>query len=236
MHSHTWTCYKGGHQLCRFGFPLNLYPKTEIDGETEVLRIKRNHAWVNGFNRAAALALRCNTDCKMVMSSTECHGTYGIIGTLSRDVDYNIISVLLCSGVVAYVTDYLTKHGLSMTSLLPIIKEAVCATKPAIDTFDRTRRLVIKCLTKMLSHTEIPAPYAFVFLLGLPVKYTSHTVTYVPYGSAVIKLEKAKHSVDKRFESEEVLGTVEMATTSDKHPEFDVEDSDCAEDCSQGTC
>ena len=64
MHEHRPTCYKNGKLVCRFGYPQELVPRTLIDNETYVLHILRNHEWINGYNPATMIALRCNMDIK----------------------------------------------------------------------------------------------------------------------------------------------------------------------------
>ena len=99
-----------------------------------------------------------------------------------------------CRNVAGYVASYLTKQALSTTALLPLIKSAIIScNKQAVQQApsegstvqQRARKLVIRCLMKMVGHVEVPTAQAFTTLLGLPVKYMSHTPTNVPLGQAV---------------------------------------------------
>ena len=90
MHKHSFTCYKGGKRTCRFGFPLQLHEQTKMNDETGALEIQRNNEWVNGFNRSALIALRCNMDIKMVLSSTDCRGMLLVYVTLFSTAVINV--------------------------------------------------------------------------------------------------------------------------------------------------
>ena len=74
------TCFKGGRQECRFKFPFKLQPRTCISVKTSPsgasvkvdVDLKRNHAYVNSYNPAMAMALRGNHDIKYTAVRNSC--------------------------------------------------------------------------------------------------------------------------------------------------------------------
>ena len=53
MHSktHMPTCFKYGSKTCRSRFPRVIIDKTTFDIETGTIKVKRDHSWVNNFNK-----------------------------------------------------------------------------------------------------------------------------------------------------------------------------------------
>ena len=52
MHSrhHTATCFKYNSKECRLRFPREIIPSSYMDMETQVIRVKRDDRWLNGYN------------------------------------------------------------------------------------------------------------------------------------------------------------------------------------------
>jgi hypothetical protein len=69
MHSvhHNPTCFKYGKR-CQAHFPRKKYDKTTFDPDTGVFCIKRDDAWLNGFNELITIALRANHDCQFLFT------------------------------------------------------------------------------------------------------------------------------------------------------------------------
>jgi hypothetical protein len=61
---HTFTCWKGGRAVCRFGFPKELVEATTFDDALGGVIGKRTNSLVNSFNPVIASTLRCNHDVK----------------------------------------------------------------------------------------------------------------------------------------------------------------------------
>ena len=53
MHSprHTTTCFKYGTSECHLRFPRELFDFSFFDLITQVIRIQRDHPWLNGYNQ-----------------------------------------------------------------------------------------------------------------------------------------------------------------------------------------
>ena len=66
MHNpdHTFTCFKGGKRVCRFGFPKDLREATTFDDDMGGIVGQRDDAYLNSFNPFIASVLRCNHDVK----------------------------------------------------------------------------------------------------------------------------------------------------------------------------
>ena len=64
MHNprHTASCFKYGTSECRLRFPRELFDFSFFDLATQVIRIQRDHPWLNGYNRWFSLTLRANHD------------------------------------------------------------------------------------------------------------------------------------------------------------------------------
>lgn len=72
--------------------------------------------------------------------------------------------------------------------MLPLIRDAVVTVKKGLDMVDNSRRILIRCLMRMIAKSEISAPFAMTILLGQPSFYSSHNVSYLPFLSAITKL------------------------------------------------
>ena len=70
LHSptHFPTCYKYGLKKCRTRFPRKIVAFTGIDPTTGLLRIRRNHHWVNNYNRWVLIITRANHDCQILLT------------------------------------------------------------------------------------------------------------------------------------------------------------------------
>jgi hypothetical protein len=83
VHSHTFTCIKyslkglssqdtDAHKrtACRFKAPWKIVEETGFV-EDSLLRIRRNHALVNRYNKAMAVGLRHNHDISLILTRTK---------------------------------------------------------------------------------------------------------------------------------------------------------------------
>ena len=101
------------------------------------------------------------------------------------------MSTVECRGVVVYTTSYVTKTEITTSSLYTLVRKALDTLQPSPDAVDTSRRLVVRCLTKMLAHTEVPAAMCTTLLLGLPTTWSNMATRTVPFGSAVGYLKRA---------------------------------------------
>ena len=70
MHSpmHMPTCYKYGSKKCRARFPRKIIRATTVDPMTGLLRVRRNHPWVNKYNRWISIITTANHDCQILLT------------------------------------------------------------------------------------------------------------------------------------------------------------------------
>ena len=91
MHSvnHTPTCFKYSTKKtktgCRFHFPRALAPITSFDPATGVIQLRRDHEWLNGFNKWILMVVRSNHDCQFLLSK---HHVLAVIHYVSCDQVY----------------------------------------------------------------------------------------------------------------------------------------------------
>ena len=124
------TCNKGGRMDCRFKFPFKLQPYTQIlvtpssMGATVKVdvKLKRNHAYVNTYNPAMAIALRGNSDVKY----TAVNDRRTFLKILAQ-VSYSLLLLLKSPySQLVYVTAYSTKTEQPDIKLLnDRVKEAI---------------------------------------------------------------------------------------------------------------
>lgn len=107
FHKHTFTCTKNKDKLavssnfCRMNYPREEVPHTYIDDTTNKIYFERDDTYLVPYNPALSIAARCNTDVTFIAS-----------GRSAKAAMY-------------YITDYITKIGLSSHHLLGIFQGAL---------------------------------------------------------------------------------------------------------------
>ena len=153
-HSCRSTCYKyRKNQVCRFGYPRDIVPETQITDDNIIL-LKRLSQMINNYNPYVMTCIRSNHDIKFVPSGKD---------------GYNI---------AFYVSEYQTKAQISTHQIVPLIsasKKQVDVTYNDENCSVRTKMLLNKCLNRILTETEISASHVCHFLLGNSDKKTSHS-------------------------------------------------------------
>ena len=161
LHKHTPTCYKYGHETCRFDFERPSVEEAKIENGVVYLQRKPGNGYVNNYNDIMMGTLRCNHDIKFIVN--------GLDG----------------KGLAFYITSYITKKALTTHNAFPLMLAACqdieknihpCQKNPLYsDAQQRSRDLVIKCLNKLTTHSERSGPEIASKLLGKPNHYKSHT-------------------------------------------------------------
>lgn len=107
-HEHTETCWKhlkAGQSRddshCRMRIDGSTQPVTEIDSEIGSVLLRRLHPRINNYNDLVIFLLQCNMDIKHIGSGPG------------------------AKALVFYITDYITKNGLSVHVGLDAIKYAI---------------------------------------------------------------------------------------------------------------
>ena len=72
IRTHMPTCFKyGKSKKCRARFPRKIVAESSFDPDTGVISIRRNHSWVNNYNKWIAVMTRANHDCQMRIINTQ---------------------------------------------------------------------------------------------------------------------------------------------------------------------
>ena len=157
---HSATCPKGpvGRATgCRFGFPRPLVDKTFI---TEDGRIKaaRNDPWINCYNPAVLLNLRCNHDIRFLLSGPDAHAAMHYTGDYISKAAVKLLNKATCLEVAIRKVEKLERSGRDFGSAV-----------------ERARQMVIRSLNQLTGHSEKNGPEIAHQLLGHPLAYKSHT-------------------------------------------------------------
>ena len=151
MHSrtHTPTCFKYGSKKCRARFPRKLVPESNFDTDTGVISIRRNHSWVNNYNKWIAIMSRANHDCQILFTKNH------------------------ALAAIHYVMKYITKPEAALHSKLTV----AAAVRKALSTSSSTttnlaKMMLLKVYNKMDSYREVGVPEAISHLLDYPDHYT----------------------------------------------------------------
>ena len=151
MHSrhHTPTCFKYDPTQCRLRFPRELFDSSIMDPETHVIHVKRDDAWLNGYNRWLSLALRANHDVQYL--HTQDHGM----------------------AIMYYILKYISKSEQSLYSKLSIaasVRAAQMSTSSANTVTGK--KMITQIYNKIQSHREVGLLEAISHLLEVPDHYT----------------------------------------------------------------
>ena len=147
MHSdtHTSTCFKYGTTTCRSRFPRQLVPYSFIDSDTGIIRLQRDHHWLNGYNPLLAVIMRANHDVQVL---------------LTRDH-------LLAS--MYYIIKYISKPEATLHSKLTLAAAVSSALQSPINSNTTTgKQTLLKVYNKLESHREVGVPEAISHLLDFP--------------------------------------------------------------------
>lgn len=136
MHKHTATCKKKGTH-CRFLFPRNLIEETVIQMDPLRILPSRTHTMVNNYNQYIMLGLKANHDIQPLFSSL-----------------FESMSALY------YMTNYCTKRGPSLHSMLSLMTTSVRALDEETQHLpqqDKVLRLMHRCYNTASNATEFSA-------------------------------------------------------------------------------
>ncbi|KDR64874.1 hypothetical protein GALMADRAFT_76455, partial [Galerina marginata CBS 339.88] len=84
---------------CKARFPRDIVENTMVEPLTGALKLKKGESWMNTFTPALSYLIRANTDVTSLLSGTS------------------------VKAVVAYVTDYVTKPGLTTYSIFDTVRQ-----------------------------------------------------------------------------------------------------------------
>lgn len=157
LHKCNPNCYKGGRKTCRYRMPQKIYTRTSI--QEGILRLKTLHQYIGSWNKWLTFALRSNTNLKWI-----CSGKDG-------------------AGSMIYILKYVTKSGTRIHHKLALLETCLRKTdaevsgdsKTVADLRVRSRKLVIKCVNRVGTHSELTGPEVASSLLGYKNMMASHS-------------------------------------------------------------
>ncbi|CAF4421338.1 unnamed protein product, partial [Didymodactylos carnosus] len=157
IHKHTDTCWKYSKsdecQTCRMRMPRKIIKQSNINVDTGVIEMRRNHPWINNFNEWLMTAIRCNMDIKYIWSASD------------------------AKALVYYITDYVTKSSLSFYDTYALMLKGLKSIENSdirtTDVQERLRRLVLRCYNTIASQQELSGPQVASYLMGWPDHYTN---------------------------------------------------------------
>src|SRR5436190_3260280 len=145
MHSRTHlpTCFKYGSKTCRSRFPRAIVEKTVFDVETGVIKVKRNHCWVNNYNNWFSIMTNGNHDIKYLFTKNH------------------------ALAVIHYVMKYITKPETALHAKLTI----AAAVRQASNNPD-AKKMLLRIYNKLEGSREVGVPEALSHILEYPDHYT----------------------------------------------------------------
>ncbi|KAH8101941.1 hypothetical protein BXZ70DRAFT_869315, partial [Cristinia sonorae] len=161
-------CKKRPDDDCRARFPREIRQHTVVDREEGSVLMRKREPWFNTWNTFLALLERCNSDVVPILSST------------------------LCRGVLAYITDYITKTGLKLHGMFEIIlsvldhKEELTKELPSNES--AARRLFTRIVNTITAKQQVGGPMVMHEMSGRPDHYTSHEFRNIHWYSYVRKI------------------------------------------------
>jgi hypothetical protein len=147
-------CLKNG--CCKARFPREVIEQTMVDPLTGALRVKKGEAWLNTFTPVTSYLFRCNTDTTSLLSGTA------------------------VKAIVSYVSDYVTKPGLTTYSMFETIRHvfdrhANTVVSGAANRAKTAKSIITQIVNSLTSKMEIGSPMASLYLMGNPDHYTRHS-------------------------------------------------------------
>ncbi|RHZ44335.1 hypothetical protein Glove_739g7 [Diversispora epigaea] len=205
FHRCNKTCKKYNRGLlknCRFDFPRELVnPPGMIFPEQGIIAVQRTNAFINNHNPYITAACRGNSDIKFILTRK------------------------LALAYIHYITDYITKLDISTHSsflMCAATLETFLAQKPnnnSLDVISKSRKLVTKCLNKIIGQTELTSPQVSAYLLGINDHYTPNKFIsiYLKTFTSYLTKEwiKYQNSTECNCESDDELDTNDEQNNQD---------------------
>jgi hypothetical protein len=185
IHKCTFSCYKSNSNDCRFGYGKynqgkELVDITTINKDTGQIKIKRTNKTVNEFNWLITAALRCNHDIKFLCRSSN--------ASLS---------------VMYYLTNYISKTGLSSYNALLYAKMAFERTKKYELTKDSHIENSIKLLNSIYNTAANYTEYSSQQVASMLQKngqdgtyYSSHETEHLNLYPLLNYIDCKRHNID----------------------------------------
>lgn len=141
--------------VCQARFPKDILHQSSACKDDGFIKLRHIEPWQNRITASLTYVLRCNTDVSSLSSGTA------------------------IKGVIAYVTDYISKAALKSHHIFSTAWEVFdrnpSLTDGSNDPSASTRALIMKLVNALGPKMEIGSPMACLYLLGNPDHYTGST-------------------------------------------------------------
>ncbi|KAE8221158.1 hypothetical protein CF319_g5436 [Tilletia indica] len=151
VHQHTFTCYKGGRESCRFFFPHELNERSTFDAETNSINLRIQHPLINWHNPLLLVATRHNHDLKAVQS-----GKSG-------------------SAAASYITSYTTKSDETPANQISMINTVYERLANNQEHDVNAHGLLTRCVMQFGRERQLHAQAASTYVRDLGDVFQSHT-------------------------------------------------------------
>ena len=148
---HNPCCFKYGSKRCRFHFPRKVLLQTTFDEDTGVVYIKRNHGYVNNFNKWFSIITRGNHDIQFLYTKNH------------------------ALAIVHYIMKYISKPEAPLHSKLTVaaaVRQTMSTSTERGSYADIAKKMLLKVYNKLDSLREVGIPEAISHLLKFPDHYT----------------------------------------------------------------
>ncbi|KAE8250383.1 hypothetical protein A4X13_0g4771 [Tilletia indica] len=190
MHRHTFTCFKGGRETCRFFFPHEVTETSSFDPTTNSINLRVQHPLINWHNPTLLVATRHNHDLKAVQS--------GLSG----------------AAAASYITSYTTKSDETPENQVSMINTVYERMAAHADPTADPHGLLTRCVMQFGRERQLHAQQAATYVRELgDVAQSHHTV---PMLSSQIIDAAIRLWGPTREDSEELSGT-DDATDPSNH-------------------
>lgn len=154
--THGKGCWRGDETdgYCKARFPRELFESTQVDRASGAIRFGKSEPWINTYHPVASYLMRYNSDFSCLLSGTQ------------------------VKAIVAYVTDYITKNGLTTHTFFEVVRAVLDRNTEMLNEAgsdrDRVARsIIVKIVNALSAASEIGGPAVCAYLLGQPDHYTS---------------------------------------------------------------
>ncbi|KAE8251867.1 hypothetical protein A4X13_0g3812 [Tilletia indica] len=192
LHKHTFTCFKGGRDSCRFFFPHEVQELSSFDPETKSINLAVKHPLINWHNRSLLVATRHNHDLKAVQS-----GKSG-------------------AAAASYITSYTTKSDETPANQVSMINTVYQRMAEHMDPTTDPHGLLTRCVMQFGRERQLHAQQAATYVRELGDTHQSHGTAPMLSGqviAAALRLNGPVRDTSSLGPPETVL--VEDVTQSD---------------------
>ncbi|KAE8229484.1 hypothetical protein CF326_g5548 [Tilletia indica] len=160
-HRHTFTCFKGGRDSCRFFFPHELNDQSTFDPETKSINLRVQNPLINWHNPELLVATRHNHDLKAVQS-----GKSG-------------------AAAASYITSYTTKSDETPANQVSMINTVYERMAEHMDPTADAHGLLTRCVMQFGRERQLHAQQAATYVRDLGDTMQSHTTTPMLSGQVI---------------------------------------------------